>query len=336
MNHSDTYTELIAKHLSGGTTPGEQGALFAWMEEDAANKKFFEEMAKAWAMTEGADLPAFETDMATAWAKVDAATPTPATTANTSARIRPLSKTFRRWSVAAAILLALGALWWLMREAAQPQFVEVRTAEHEKQEVILPDRSHVWLNGQSTIVYEAGFAQRKITLEGEAFFEVKRDEARPFEITGGEMKTTVLGTSFNVRAYPSEGQVEVTVKSGKVAFGVTKQGVQSVILPAGSSGIFDKKEAKLVAGESKMANADAWKTLRLDFDDVLMKDVILTLERYFGVDIEVANPLILQCHSNARFDEPDLDNILTVLAGTFDLEVKRSGNSYLLSGQGCH
>jgi ferric-dicitrate binding protein FerR (iron transport regulator) len=172
-------------------------------------------------------------------------------------------------------------------------------------------------------------------LEGEAFFDVERVETSPFEITSGETKTTVLGTTFNVRAYPAEDKIEVTVESGKVAFAAIKQKQAPILLAEGKSGVYDKKEDAVRVEEKKIINANAWKTKRLVFDETLLKDVFESLERYFDVKIETANPMILECHYSTTFDKPDLENILEVVTGTLGLTVRQEGNSYLVSGKGC-
>ena len=348
MNNIEKYSEQIAKYLAGEITPGEEQELFAWTEADVANQKFFDETVEIWSLTEGAQSTPFDADLAKAWAAIEGGiekagtseTPklrnTQTPTSPKSPKIVPLSKIVWRWSVAAAILLLFGVgFWWVTRGAAEPQFVEIQTLDREKKEITLPDSSHVWLNENSKIVYDQKFEQRRVRLEGEAFFEVERLVERPFEILSGDATTTVLGTSFNVRAYPAEDKIEVTVKTGKVALAVTKREEAFVTLEPGESGFFDKKEEEVSVAENVIANADAWKTLKLDFDEALVKDIILALERYFGVAIEVSDPMVLECHYSANFSQPVLQGALKNLAFGLGLELEKTDGGYLLSGEGC-
>ncbi len=337
MNNIEKYSELIAKYLAGEITPGEEQELFAWTEADAANQKFFDETVEIWSLAEGAADTPFEADLTKAWANIETGIGTSATSnTQTSAKIIPLSKIVWRWSAAAAILLlAAAGLWWMNRGVEAPQLVEIQTFDKEKKEIVLPDSSHIWLNENSKLVYDQKFEKRRVTLEGEAFFEVERLVERPFEILSGDATTTVLGTSFNVRAYPTEDKIEVTVKTGKVALAVTKQVEKSVTLDAGESGVFDKKEDKVKVAETVISNADAWKTARLDFDEALVRDIILALERYFDVQIEVSNPMILDCHYSANFSQPALPAALENLAFGLGLELEKTDGGYLLSGKGC-
>ncbi len=327
----DRHTELIAKHLAAETSRQEEEELFAWLNETNANKKFFEEMTRVWEMSVGLEAEPFEIDFEKSWAKIDAAT----AESHRTAKVVPLSIIIRRWSVAAAILLAIAAGLWWSKQPGPTQMVDVQTLNDEQKEVVLPDGSHIWLNDQSKLTYAAGFETRIVTLEGEAFFEVEHDKTHPFSIRSGDVITTVLGTSFNIRAYTSEQQVEVTVETGRVELAPSKEKNKSVFLTAGTSGIFDKKIHEVRLEEEKIPNALAWKNRFLYFDDTLMEDIIKTLERYFEVNISVSNNQINNCHYTVSFEQPDIDEVLKVLSGTFNLKITSTKNGYLLSGEGC-
>ena len=339
----DQYSELIAKYLAGESSLAEKEALFAWTAADEANRQFFEELEQVWQITNGANDSPFETEMDTAWANIDQAVfnssksfsghqaPT-----QSPAKIIPLTKKIIRWSIAAVILLSVGiGLWWAIQPPSAPQLVEIQTQEGEKKEITLPDNSKVWLNQNSRLTYLENFTARNIDLQGEAFFDVERMEDNPFTIRSRNATTTVLGTSFNVRAYPTEEKIEVTVETGKVALGVSNMAAATVELPAGTSGIVYTKEEKVERVDEKIQNAVAWKTLKLDFDEDLMKDVITTLERYFGTEIKVSNEMIYECRFTSPFDQPNLEEILEVVSVTIGVDVKKEGKDYLLTGNGC-
>jgi ferric-dicitrate binding protein FerR (iron transport regulator) len=79
----------------------------------------------------------------------------------------------------------------------------------------------------------------------------------------------------------------------------------------------------------------AWKTLKLDFDEAPMKDVITTLERYFGTEIKVTNEMIYECPYTSTFDQPDLASILDIIGASVGFEAAKEGDGYLLKGNGC-
>ncbi|MCF8248176.1 MAG: FecR domain-containing protein [Saprospiraceae bacterium] len=338
MDHLEKYSALAAKYLAGQASPVEEKNLFAWADANADHQKLFEDWTETWALTEGAASSPFDTDLGAAWAKVDAAISeeSPRATERPAPKIVSLSKMMRRWSVAAAILFAVAAAtWWFNRQPAQPQLVEVQTFDHEKKQITLPDSSHVWLNENSKLAYNPRFEQRHVMLEGEAFFEVERLVERPFEIVSGSATTTVLGTSFNVRAYAAEEKIEVTVKTGKVALASNIAKHSPVLLAPGETGVFDKKEEKVEVAVHEEENADAWKTQQLRYDDEKMAQVIASLERYFGVEIKVSDPSLLECPYTSSFQQPDLESILTVIGSTIGFEFSKTGGRYLLTGKGC-
>ena len=338
MDHIEKYSALAAKYLAGQVSPADEQDLFAWADANHDHQKLFEEWTQAWALTEGAAASPFEADLGAAWAKVEAGIAEGKThaTERPAPKIVHLSKIVRRWSVAAAVLFAVAAAtWWFNRQPEQPQLVEIQTFAKEKRRVTLPDSSHVWLNENSKLAYDPRFEVRHVNFEGEAFFEVERLVERPFEIVSGSATTTVLGTSFNVRAYPAEEKIEVTVKTGKVALASNKAKQSPVLLTPGETGVFDKKEEKVAVAVVEMENADAWKTQQLSFDDEKMAQVITSLERYFDVEIEVANPAILECPYTSIFPQPDLEAILTVIGSTIGFEFSKTEGRYLLTGKGC-
>lgn len=339
MNQLDKYSALAAKYLAGQTDPAEEKDLFAWTASNSEHQATFDAWAAVWGMTKGAATSSqFETDMDAAWRKIDAATATQGGVImeRQTAKVIVLSKMVRRWSVAAVILLAIGAgLWWFSNGANSHQLVEVQTFDNEKKAITLPDSSRVWLNENSRLVYDAQFEQRHVTMEGEAFFEVERLVERPFEIISGNATTTVLGTSFNVRAYANEDKIEVTVKTGKVAFANMKHKDKPTYLSPGETGVFDKKISKIEVAALEQENADAWKTSKLTFDDEKLSGVIAALARYFNVKIEVANPALLNCPYTSTFEQPDLEAILTVIGSTIGFEFSQSDGRYVLTGKGC-
>ena len=342
----DQYSELIAKFLAGESSLEEKEALFAWTKEDPGNHAFYEELEQVWHMTKGADLSPFEADLEDAWHQIENSTVVSEQSAvanhptqlpsQPSGKIVPLPKRIMRWSIAAAVFFAAGfGIWWIMQQGTDPVLVEVQTSGNEKKEILLPDNTKVWLNENSTLAYFEDFTERNVELEGEAFFDVAHLKKSPFKIISGEAITTVLGTSFNVRAYPKEELIEVTVADGTVELALAKGIKERVELSKGTSGVVHKAEKKVEQVAEPLKNAAAWKTAKLDFDEDLMKDVITTLERYFGTEIEVSNEMIYECYFSSPFDQPDLEEILMVVGATIDIEFKKEGDTYLLIGNGC-
>ena len=112
-------------------------------------------------------------------------------------------------------LLAGGLLYYIPSENEQ---IEISTAYGEQKRLVLPDSSEVWLNAGSTITYPKTFTKenRVVTLDGEAYFSVRKDDAKPFIVETSQLSVKVLGTKFNVKAYANDANITTTLTSGKV------------------------------------------------------------------------------------------------------------------------
>ena len=132
-----------------------------------------------------------------------------------------------RYAAAAAVMAGVVCGSWFMggrrtesRLVAAAQPVSVSTPLGVKSDVVLPDGSRVRLNGGTRIVYPALFGdERRVEVDGEAYFEVEHDARRPFVVVTGQVVSTVLGTTFNVHAYSEDENYQITLATGKLAGG---------------------------------------------------------------------------------------------------------------------
>lgn len=319
--------ELIAKYLSDDLTTSEERELFAWVEADKGNKKFFEEVVKIWSLSnEDED---FQTDTILAWRKIERGIEK----RDKAPVVRSMPKRATWWRVAAAMLLLVMAGWWLMLDKGEMK--EVIALGGEVKEVVLPDGSHIWLNENSRLSYTDDFSPRTLELSGEAFFEVARDEQHPFTILSESATIQVLGTSFNVKAYQQVDSVVVTVKTGKVAVENRKVAENGVVLTPGEVGVVYKKQSKVKKVNNTDENFMAWKTKELFFDQIPLREVIKSIEAYFGVKVVVENPAILNCKYQGRFEQPKLEDILDAMVFSMELSVEKSDDKVIIKGNGC-
>jgi transmembrane sensor len=130
---------------------------------------------------------------------------------------------FFRVAAAAIVVLIAGMVFYLHTVKQSPAApATIVAARGSKKFMQLPDGSKLWLNAGSRVVFSNGFTagNREMTLEGEAFFDVKHDEQHPFIIHTGRLDVRVLGTTLNVRAYPGDSTMETTLINGKVEIDV--------------------------------------------------------------------------------------------------------------------
>lgn len=153
----------------------------------------------------------------------------------------------------------------------------------------LSDGTQIWLNESSELEYPVRFTgrERVVTLRGEAYFEVAADSARPFIVKTASLCTRVLGTAFNIKAYPEEGTVSATLLSGKVEVSLPEaEGAATVrtTLVPGMQARVDVREDEIVIRKVIAEDAIAWRRGEYIFTDEDMLSVLHTLSRWFGVD----------------------------------------------------
>lgn len=323
------YVELTARYLSGEISSPDKAELLAWAEQSPANRKFFDQLIELWSLSGRFDEDTdFAIDLDKAWARLDANLPVQ------QASIKKLTAIGWMVRVAAAGVLLLIAGYWISG-IGKPSLEWVTTQENEQKEVILPDGSRVWVNEESRLAYDPSFKQRAVSLEGEAFFEVARDERNPFTVTSGGAQTTVLGTRFNVRAYADEPRVEVTVESGTVSVEPVSSKGKGVFLNAGNSGVYSKGENKVDLYSRGIFRASTWKTKSLIFQNDRIGDVLPVLERYFDIKIIAKNPQSLNCHFDMNEQDPSLEVCLNTLKFVANFQVEQRGDTIYIDGPSC-
>ena len=200
----------------------------------------------------------------------------------------------------------------------------------------LPDGSSVKMNANTRIEYPKSFASdvRKIKLSGEAFFEVTRDTERPFIIDTQYASVEVLGTSFNVSAYPQSGLVEVNVETGKVKLTQHiegKSGSTSALLPAGTHGWVKIADGVVLQEELLAPNYSAWINKVISFQRTPLAEAFEVLENTYHVKIQMQNSEIGTIPYTANFADLNLDYIIEVIARTHNLSVKRNGGEIIFA-----
>lgn len=149
-------------------------------------------------------------------------------------------------------------------------------------QVILPDRSHVWLNAASSIRFPAVFKKgtREVEISGEAYFEVSKDKSRPFIVRSGRQTLEVLGTHFNVMAYRDEKSIKTTLLEGSVRI---SKGKESRLLAPGQQSSLNEN---IRVAETDPLEAVAWKNGLTLFANEDIKTVMRRISRWYDVDVE--------------------------------------------------
>ncbi|MCR9249599.1 MAG: FecR domain-containing protein [bacterium] len=253
-----------------------------------------------------------------------------------SAKVRKMHPLRIVVGIAASLIFILGITWLNWPEPGLKTISE--STQDSNREVVLPDGTTVYLNNNSSLSYSEDFnsIDRKLKLNGEAYFEVFRDESKPFIVESGNSTTTVLGTSFNIRNRDIENDIVITVTHGKVSFASHDNKLQEqVFLIADQMASYSKKDNVITKVEAEDRNNLFWQTGSLQFNSASVSQVIEDLQIAYGCNVEVGNSDILTCPFTGNFENESIENIIQVLAFSLNLKVNKTQNSYELIGKGC-
>lgn len=201
--------------------------------------------------------------------------------------------------------------------------VEKQNIAGQKSKIFLPDGSVVWLNAESKITFPEKFSdeKREINLTGEAFFKVIKNPDQPFIVKSGSISTTVLGTSFNVRAFENESNVFVALKNGKVRVeALEKENFPAMFLEPGEAVKYNKSEGTAKKEEFDQELLLAWKDGIIVFKDAGLDEIINTLSRWYGVQFEVKNKSNEKWEYTGSFDNENLSNVLDGISFSHDFK----------------
>jgi ferric-dicitrate binding protein FerR (iron transport regulator) len=331
--HTD-YSALTGRYLANEATKEEVALIEKWVLSNEQNKKLFNQYRQAWILAQTGK-PVVDVDIDKEWNKLENILFAEEETGTGKVLTLQPKKSFTHFlKIAAIVLIALTASFFLYRIIAKPGVENVIAMESVKS-ATLPDGTVIALNKNSVITYPDKFGRkkRKVLLKGEAFFQVKRDEKKPFIIEAENVEIEVLGTSFNVDARPDKQFVEVIVNTGKVALRSEKG--KEIVLLKGERGIFSKETGELVKEANKSKNYLAWKTKKLIFEDDCLADVVKDISEVYDINIVLSSPALKDCRLTAIYDNLSLDAILNILKETFDLSVVKKDNIILVTGEGC-
>ena len=236
-------------------------------------------------------------------------------------------------AVAATLAIAAGLTWWRAgRETASPARI-VQTAVGVRDSVRLPDGTRIVLAPASRLVVGAGYGAgvREVTLVGAAAFDVRHDAAHPFVVRAGGAVIRDVGTVFTVRTdgIGAGDGVAVTVSEGAVAFDISHAGAKTssggLVLAAGDRAELGAN-GRVVAMRGAATGADtAWMHGRLVYQGTPLAAVRADLRRWYGVDVQVADPALAARRLTATFENDSIADVLDVVARSLDARVERTG-----------
>jgi len=318
------YWSLMAKYYANECSNEEVNQLNSWISENPENEILFYQVKED---LENINLSKSmkKVNVDLAWDKVKnriQETETEEPSVESKVKTLTISRVFK-YAAAIVLLVSIGFFVTKMYQSYSKLNVYAENTDQGKV-VTLPDGSRVTLNSDSKLIFPKKFAQneRRVKLEGEAFFDVSKNAEHPFIIETKSAEVKVLGTTFNVNAkYPGD-QVEVFVETGLVQLSDIKNTENKIIINPGDVGTF--QNTSISKSPNMDVNRMAWKTKELVFKENYIRDVISTLNRTYNTNITCNDESVLNLRYTVTFRNQEIESVLNVIAVTFDLKIEQT------------
>jgi ferric-dicitrate binding protein FerR (iron transport regulator) len=356
----DRFKELLYRYLDGSLTAAEHDDFFAMASTELYNDLLSDDIQhflKEGVLEESSSIPphvAQEIVRNIFKAEV-----------NTSS-VLPLQKRRKNnfyWLAAASIVAIVGIMgvYFLgnrinpienVSTAIPEHTIIIRNTDSEKRLVELNDGSKVFLEPNSSIQYKKNFntTNREIYLDGDAFFEVARNPAKPFYVYYHDVVAKVLGTSFRVNTNKTTGKIEVAVKTGKVQVyenakttTTGKHVASAIIVAPNQKAVYDmvqhQFQSALVEKPMQVVAVDTISQRKTDyslkFEQKNLSDVLNLLQSFYGVEIVVENSNVYNCMFTGDVSDQDLFSVLNTICLATNSTYEINQTIVLIKGKGC-
>ena len=313
----DLKHDILARYFAGELSEDQKLEVRAWLEDAGENQKEFDSLQEL--MTKSSQLNGLF-DAQEGWADM-------------KQRIEAESRSgfFTIGKIAASVafvIVAVLAYFWLNLDNSQSSYIVAESTVLEQQ---LADGTLITLNTGTELEISSDFGEktRTVSLSGEAYFDVARDESKVFRVIAANTEISVLGTEFNVSV--TDSSTIVNVFEGRVR---VQSGDEIVIL-----NVDDKIEVHENGTISKKITADLndifWKTGDLEFNSIPLEAALRTIGSKFGqvIYLDVTNSE--NCLLTTSFEDASLEDVLEIIALTYNLEIKEAQQVIRLTGPGC-
>ena len=235
-------------------------------------------------------------------------------------------------AVAASVLLCLAG--WYVYEYMQPISMQTASTLADVCIITLPDQTKVTLNRYSSLTYPTRFKgkEREVQLVGEAYFEVERDVYHPFIVKVDMLDVQVLGTHFNVEAYPDDIDIKTTLLEGSVAVRISGESQELVLFP-NESAVYNRLENRLKHEITPESTTEiVWRDGHFLFDYIPLQEIARQLSHAFNVKIEIENSDLKNYRMRAHFTHGEnLEQILDLLQTTGNFTYTKTNNKIFIS-----
>ena len=292
--------ELLYRFFEGKTSIDEERSIRRWLTESAENKKIFLEERMTY----------------------DALLFTSRDVVNKQKRFFAFTPWMISTVAAVALLLIVGGLYLFNNNHYPEQYNTILVPPGQRINLILADNSNVWLNANTTFRYPTQFSKknRTVFLDGEGYFEVSKNEKRPFIVKTNLGDVQVTGTAFNVEAYSQFNRFETSLFKGGVD--LYNEGIKLTSLKPNEKATVQNNN--LIISEIINTDKYLWRQGLIAFNDMKLNEILLSLEKYFDVEIHIDSKSLPQHTYTGKFRQSDgVDYALRVLQRSIHFTYKR-------------
>jgi len=329
MNH------LIFKYRTGNYNKEEFQQVKEIIQDKHADGILEEELLAHWNEETASDL-ADEKEFDRIWLNVEKAINNPRPIVAPTATRRNIRFILSRAAAVLILPLAISFFYLLHHTTKKDELTAenvVKVSRGVVSHMHLPDGTQVWLNAGSKLSYDNTFNKkdRKVLLEGEAYFEVTKNKTKPFIVNGKEMAVKVLGTKFDIKSYPEDASVAVTLMEGSVHLSDGDES-RSRILKPNEQAVYSKSTEKLSVNKVNAKNACEWIHGNLIFDNEEFGQIMNCLSREYNITIVVKDKEIEHMRFYGKFrNTQNIEDILTIMTANQRFHYTRKDNTIIVS-----
>lgn len=328
MERNKQNTEDIISLAAGRIEPKLKDEMFSAIEQDPESEKIYNKAKGAFALLASTNrMPEYQIE--------DSYKKLHARLNSRKTLFLPAGKSLLKYAAALILLLGVSSLFFYLKNQGnlagytELKYTTVVAKYKQISEVILPDSSVVWLNSGSTLTYNNNYSldNRDLVIKGEAYFDIRKNKKIPLTVSFNNFKVKVLGTKFNVCAYPDNTELTVALEKGSVELVNTTNAAFNCKLKPGEIAECDVNTKEIKVKEATVRDYSAWKEGLLVFKDTPMDEVIKILERKFNTEFIVEDPAIYEPSFNATFKDENLAEVLDYIQYTCHISYKLTKDS---------
>ncbi|MDR1982108.1 MAG: FecR domain-containing protein [Tannerellaceae bacterium] len=319
--------QIIIRNLTGEGSCDDMVKLSEWLALEEENRTSFLRVHKYWsAALPGVSIRDKKTAYQQLLKRIKESEKKPSAAGRHSLTIRH----WMRYAGIVAGIAILTSMYWLMNQKAEETHHYSYITGDSPSAFELPNGTKTALNKNSTLAYSTTDTNdiRTVTLQGEAFFDVRPNKDKPFAVSLGKTTVTVLGTSFNVKNYPEDSLLAVTLIKGSIRFDTPEQ---TVVLQPDQHLVYNKLDNKIRIDIAESSLVTAWKDHLLRYKSIPFAEFLSLLEEQYRVEIILLDKELGSHKVSGAFDLAlSVDQILNLTKKNLSFNWKKEGNKYLI------